>query len=488
MASQGNDFGLPISDFEMEGSGSSIRNPQSEIRNSLQRSAVTLYPYQRRWAADRSKFKIGLMARQSGKTFTATFELVDDCLEQEARGQKSRWVILSRGERQAREAMEEGVKRHLAAYKAAFESLEYEWEPAVKALEVALPGGSRITALPSNPDTARGFSANLLLDEFAFHKDSRKIWQAVFPIVSKPGLKLRIVSTPNGKSNKFYELMTGDGDVWSRHRTDIYQAVADGLPRNIEELKAGINDPDSWAQEYECIFVDETTAYLTYEMITACEDEGATLDVIYGRFAPDLFMGVDIGRKRDLTVIWLWEKVGDVFWTRMVRRLFRESFAVQREILFTYLPFVRRCCIDATGLGMQLAEEATMRFGTRAEAVTFTAAVKEDLAVSLRRRFEDRQVRIPGDREIREDLHSVKKYVTVAGNVRFDAERTEAGHADHFWAAALGVHAGIHAAGPIEYETVSRRPFFEQQEDDDTGRKEFRPITRSGLVAARGAW
>jgi len=454
------------------------------------KAAVVLYQYQKNWVADRSKFKAGMMSRQSGKTFTATFEIVDDCLENEVQGQKSRWVILSRGERQAREAMEEGIKRHLAGFKAGFKSLEYDWEPTIRALEVVLPGGSRITALPSNPDTARGFSANVLLDEFAFHADSRKIWQAVFPIVSRPGLKLRVISTPNGKSNKFYELMTDKSGTWSQHIIDIYRAVADGLPRNIEELKAGISDPDAWAQEYECKFVDEATAYITYEMITSCEDEKATMEINRVQsLSSDLYMGVDIGRKKDLTVIWLWEKVGDVLWTRMVRRLFREPFRIQREILFTYLPFVRRCCIDATGLGMQLAEEAHERFGSRAESVTFTAAVKEDLAVTIRRGFEDRTLRIPIDREIRDDIHSVKKITTAAGNTRFDAERTDAGHADHFWAAALGTHAAVNPAGPVGYESVTTRPMFGSSERSDRhGNDDHYESYRSGFAGQRGAW
>lgn len=119
-------------------------------------------------------------ARQTGKTFTATLEMVLDCLDAESRGERRRRVILSRGERQAKEAVEEGVKRHLQALKIAFEALEKDWDAHTKALEITLPGGSRITALPANPDTARGFSANVLLDEFAFHSDSRKIWQALF--------------------------------------------------------------------------------------------------------------------------------------------------------------------------------------------------------------------------------------------------------------------------------------------------------------------
>ena len=75
-------------------------------------------------------------------------------------------------------------------------------EATYRALEIEYPNGSRITALPANPDTARGFSANVFLDEFAFHLDSRKIWTALFPVISA-GWKLRVVSTPNGKGNKF---------------------------------------------------------------------------------------------------------------------------------------------------------------------------------------------------------------------------------------------------------------------------------------------
>jgi phage FluMu gp28-like protein len=87
----------------------------------------------------------------------------------------------------------------------------------------------------------------------------------LFPVISA-GHKLRVVSTPNGKSNKFYDLMTA-GVQWSRHQTDIYQAVADGLPRNIEELKEALNDADAWAQEYELQWLDEASAWLPYDVM-----------------------------------------------------------------------------------------------------------------------------------------------------------------------------------------------------------------------------
>ena len=36
----------------------------------------------------------------------------------------------------------------------------------------------RIKVLAANPRTARGFSGDLILDEFAFHEDSGSIWYA----------------------------------------------------------------------------------------------------------------------------------------------------------------------------------------------------------------------------------------------------------------------------------------------------------------------
>ncbi|MCZ5903988.1 hypothetical protein O5275_15810 [Escherichia coli] len=49
-------------------------------------AAIQLYPYQQSWFLDRARFKIGMFARQTGKTFTTTLELVDDCFETEASG------------------------------------------------------------------------------------------------------------------------------------------------------------------------------------------------------------------------------------------------------------------------------------------------------------------------------------------------------------------------------------------------------------------
>lgn len=306
-------------------------------------AAVRLYLYQQAWFLDRARFKIGMFARQTGKTFTTTLELVDDCFEVEASGGRTRWVILSRGERQAKEAMEEGVKKHCQAYSIVAQEVESYYHAAngerYTMLEAVLPGGSRITALPANPDTARGFAANVFLDEFGFHADSRKIWTALFPVISN-GFKLRVTSTPNGKGNKFYELMTDKAldTVWSRHTVDIYRAVADGLPRNIDEMRLALNDDDAWAQEFELKWLDEASAWLSYELIDGVEHDMAGLPQHYT--GGPCYVGVDIGIRHDLFVIWVLEQVGDVFWTREIitrkRAMFAEQDALLDDVFFRY--------------------------------------------------------------------------------------------------------------------------------------------------------
>lgn len=415
-------------------------------------------PYQRRWLDDTSRFKIGMFARQTGKTFTTCAEIVDDCIQAEIRGGKTRWVILSRGERQAKEAIDETIKPFCRAFYLVYEGLlkglgdpvytesEFRGESGAiyKTQEVIFPGGSRITALPANPDTARGYSANVYLDEFAFHKDSRAIWKALFPVISRNGLKLRITSTPNGKGNKFYELWTSqESAVWSKYRVDIYDAVAQGLERDIAELRSALADDDAWRQEFELEFLEESSAWLSYDIITACEDDAAGRPELYT--GGPCFIGNDIAARRDLWVAWVWEMVGDVLWTREIVELSRKKFA-EHDMEIARLAGIYNMVklgMDQTGMGEKPVEDMTKLYGPGVvEGVIMSALRKLTIATVAKQGFEDRKVRIPmGNSVLRSDLHKIKKVTGVTGAPRLLADRDGDGHADRAWAGFLGIAA-----------------------------------------------
>lgn len=426
-----------------------------------------LLPYQSDWVADRSRFKIGMWARQTGKSFATAAEAVADCL-----ARKTTWVTLSAGERQALEWMLK-AREWANAYQVAVEDyreIRDHAEALLKTAEITWPNGSRLIAIPANPDTARGYSANLTLDEFAFHEQPDAIWRAIYPSISNPlkgELRIRVVSTPNGLGNKFSDLWH-KSEGWSKHEVNIHEAVRRGLPLDVDALRAGLSDPEGWAQEYECQFIDAAAVLLPYDLIARCESPDATATIApeYWQTAgrAPRFCGIDFARRRDLTVCWTVERVGDVLQTREVIELRGLDTAAQVAILRPRLARAARVCLDYTGPGVGFGDLLAREFGEyrpdghtygRVELLTFTNPVKVDLFSKLRMAFDAIRLRVPPTREIREDLHSMQRVSLAGGGVTYRAPHTVDGHADRCTALALALRAASTGhSGPMVWSAA----------------------------------
>ncbi len=327
-----------------------------------------------------------------------------------------------------------------------------------KQMELRLPGGVKVIGLPANPQTARGFSGDLFLDEFAMHADDREIWAAMFPTLLRGDGELDVASTPKGIKNTFARLR--DNSEFGHSTVTLPDAVARGLDVDVDQLRRSMGDEQLFRQEFLCEFIDESTAFLTHAQISACEDLGLDRNTPVSELAAekeDLFVGVDIGRRHDLTVVWVLARRGESLVTRSVIELRGETFRAQSERIAEVLSLrnVRKCCVDAGGLGMQLAETAQEDFGRhKVECVTFTASLKTELASRLRIAVEDRAIRIPADEAIRNDWHSLERRVSPSGRIVLDASRREGHHADRFWAAALAVYAAADDPGVAESMTI----------------------------------
>lgn len=430
-----------------------------------------LLPYQVNWLKDKSKIKIWEKSRRIGATYVQSYEDVEDCIHKRV---PSVWFS-SADESAAKEyilycAMWAKMFNVVARQ---FDAEVFDGEKNIKTFTIEFSNGTRINALSSNPKAFRSKGGKVILDEFGWHDRADEMWKAARPVITW-GFPLRILSTHNGKSCLYFRFVDQSKAKklpWSLHTTTIVNAVEDGLVDKIlsrkttpmerqqwlDDERAACGDENTWLQEYMCVAVDEASAFLTYDLIYTCEDKSVLWPEKDWPFTDyqdgNLFLGMDIGRKKDLSVLWLLELLGTVRYTRAVRVLNKMPFRKQFEILTSIMKHrkMRRACIDASGLGMQLAEDAQADFGKyRVEAVTFTGPVKEELAYPVLTTFQDKQVIIPDDFTIRESLHSVKKTTTAAGNIRFDAARGDSGHADEFWALALGIHAagGINTGVP----------------------------------------
>ena len=408
-----------------------------------------LLPYQRRWVLDARRFKIGVWSRQVGKSFATAFEADLDCIQTP----RTDWLVMSAGQRQS----DEWMLKALSVARACEAGLAGTKDAGAakftaSASEIRFANGSRILSLPANPDTARGYSANLVLDEFAMHEADREVWAAIFPPITNElsgQKKIRVVSTPKGRGNKFAELWEEGGAQWSRHKVTLDDAIAAGLRVDKAALREGVADEDIWRQEYFCEFLANDTTYFPLDLIRNCERIPAP------EAQPDAprYIGVDIGRAHDLTAIAELAAVGEELRLVDLETIERAPFAEQRELLWSRLsrPAVRGVAIDATGIGAQLAEETLAKFGSRVEPVQFTNAVKNGLFQSLHRAMEESRLVLPADRELREDINAMHRKISTGGNIQFTAPRRPDGHSDRACALALAVDCAERNArrGPI---------------------------------------
>ncbi len=451
-------------------------------------------PYQAKWIRDTSRLKIMEKSRQIGISWSTAYGLLRRKSQKNA--MLDAWVS-SRDDIQARLFLEDCKAFASILQVAATDLGERVIDDTKKhsAYVLELANSLRIHSMSSNPDAQAGKRGDRVLDEFAIHPDPRKLYAITYPGITWGG-SLEIISTHRGSANYFNLLLNeikhkGNRKKFSHHRVTLQDALDQGfldklkakLPPDDERaamdeaeyfdfIRNGCPDEESFRQEYMCEPSDDASAFLSYELIASCAYRPSEVSIILDDGPPSaqsgftfpgfdpatavnpLYIGVDVGRDHDLTVIWVVEKFGGVSFTRQVICMQNQTFAAQEAALYPLLelPTVRRCCIDCNGIGRQFTERAQELYGKyKVEGVTFTGPVKEELAYPLRTAFEDRTLRIPDDDFIRADLRAVKKETTASGNVRFAADRGKNGHADRFWALALALHAGksYAPAGPI---------------------------------------
>lgn len=368
-------------------------------------------------------------------------------------------------------------------------------------LGLEMENGARLQSLPARPPRGKA-RMNIYLDEFAHVAYDRQIYTAALPVLSKGGV-LRIASSPLGASGVYWEIFgeqlrrypgyvrkqTPWWHVWS-FCTDVRAALreAPGLTtaervarfgnERIKEICANMPDED-FQQEYETQFVDETTAWITWEEIKAVQDLGlvcvltsgvekaqaavsAMQELVRsGQVEQSFTAGVDVGRTRNTTEIFL---VGQATTGQLPLRLaitldgvaFDDQLAVMTMVM-TNLPVVAML-IDRNGIGANLAENMERLFPGKAAGVAFTNESKRVWATDAKMLMQQRKPLLPSDREIAYQFHSIKRLVSSSKNLIFDTARNEKHHADKFWAWALAITG--HGAKRWLMETMENNPFY----------------------------
>lgn len=431
--------------------------------NAPENKKSLFLPYQEKWIMDPSLVKLMEKSRQIGISWATAYALVR---RQSLVGcQHDSWVS-SRDEIQARLFLED-CKAFADILNIAGKDLgQMLIGDGSKQTAFVLEIVKRIHSMSSNPDAQAGKRGDRTLDEFALHKDNRKLYA-----IAEPGLtwggQMEIVSTHRGAHNFFNELVVearegGNPKNISLHRVTLEDALDQGFLYKLQTklpdghpvldmveqeyfdyIKSRAADEETFQQEYMCEPTDDSSIFIESDLYAAAEYFHNEKWEKPLHKCGDLYMGVDIGRHKDLTAIPVGEKVGNQILTRKLIILEKKKFSEQKRVIWDILalPNLRKCCMDKTGLGEQMTEEAHDDYPGKVIPVHFTMQSKSEMAYGLRSTMEDHRLKIPVDQKLKKDFRAIKKETTTSGNIVFRADSGPDGHSDRFWGYALMVKA-----------------------------------------------
>jgi len=199
------------------------------------------------------------------------------------------------------------------------------------------------------------------------------------------------------------------------------------------------------------------------------------------------YAGVDIGRHRDLTVIWIIEDVSKdktpELITRFIKTIKREEFSIQEKKIFEVLNRwkPRMTFVDGTNTGAMIGENVQKRYGIkRAQSIKITAVTRPKFIGDLVNVFSKDFLKIPDDREVWDDFMSVSRYIGKHGNIDYwiPSRGGDQGHGDRFMACTLAVQAFIEKGGMSSYYLKQSKVVRDLDAEEEERQEETRTLNR----------
>src|SRR5712692_541407 len=401
--------------------------------------------YQEKLLLDQSWFIVARWSRQSGKSHTIAALILFSALHDS----DCRIAILAPSQRQSKK-MVSRVTRFLHKLP------DWYVKGKMGRIKLEFVNGSSIEALPNNPETIRGETLNIVVvDEFCFVANDVELYDAIVYSLATTNGRFIGASTPGSRDSVFYKMCTGEagyGDV-SRHHVSYREALEPNGPLKkeiVEQIHQQTwSDPSRWEREMEAEFVEDEEAWLPLSLIKKCTSvdfatisESAVLNEKLPA-AENYFVGVDLGLKRDHSVIVVVEKRGqDLYLVHLKHfRLGTEYGQVLGYLakLNKGSQAVRWTYVDQTGVGEVFMEEARKTGLKRAKGIMMTQGSKQDIMGYLKHVMENARLWLPYDSELTKEMNVERYELLKTGKTQFyhpDGTRD-----DRLWALALSVYA-----------------------------------------------
>jgi hypothetical protein len=311
------------------------------------------------------------------------------------------------------------------------EGLYRDYKAALKLVLLEPNGAERSTIefkSGENPDSLRGFGVNyFILDEAA--RVPEESWVSVYTTISQTFGRGIIISTPKGrgwfydvyqKGQKFFDDGTPKYDnpeddpdpEWYSIRMPTW-ANPTVKPEAIKQFKKNM-PADVFRQEIAAEFIKDSAGVFN-----------GVANIIRGSFQDPIpghryVMGVDLGRKRDFTVINVIDTSNRhvVYFDRFNKIRWTEQYPRIIDVARRYRAIVS---IDSTGLGDPVVE-AIESAGVRVEPYTIGGSkAKQQLIDKLRIAVERGEVSMPPIAVQRKEMEDYEYEVTDSGVVKYSA-------------------------------------------------------------------
>ena len=157
------------------------------------------------------------------------------------------------------------------------------------------------------------------------------------------------------------------------------------------------------------------------------------------------WLGIDVGRTHDKTAIVQATGLNGTMYVEEITVLDKVEYSRQLEAVASLEKSMRFTggYVDAGGIGSMLAEYVNRQVSPRIKPLSFTGANKTPMHEALRDLVFRQKVKFARHimERVKQDIQQVSRVVTASGEVRYQAIRSEEGHADTISALVLCVEA-----------------------------------------------
>ena len=333
--------------------------------------AETFYGYQQDWLFEWRKLAAGVKCRQIGWSHTmgGGWPVLRGAFAEDT-------VLVSIRDEEAKDLLTQ-AEMHADV----LSKLGSKWAAPVKrtAHSLILGSGAEIRSTTSTA-AGRGFTGNVLLDEFAYMPNQEATWDSALAATMQ-GYCCRIGSTPNGAGDIWHQVCTDLGEPdpsdpkkWKIWSVTIHDAIADGMRIDMDECwEMARNDPRVFKQLFECGFLDGDLQYIPSELISRQMTEGP-----FPVRGNETWAGLDIGETRDKTSLIVLSgspkrmqivhsEVHGKTTDELMDKLIDDAFNTHG---------CARLCIDKTGMGTFPAQRAVRKHGPKVQPINFGAKEK----------------------------------------------------------------------------------------------------------------